>query len=228
MLSSTYVLSSLASPFGNDTIPLMSEDFAKPTAASTPQASWRYEPQNSPPPSPFAVNEPTNTQAGSGPSKPATGGSRQPHITWTGSEFIAYQKSPLWLATVIGVSVLLAALSYIIVHDMILAVTTLMLGGLFCFAGIRKPHVLRYNIDHSGITIGDHFRSYDEFVSFSVYHEGAFVNVELLSAKRFMPPIGLYCAPENEAEILDTLSQYVPFQQHERTLTETLLGKIHL
>jgi hypothetical protein len=201
----------------DDTIPLMSEEPNKTQSKDVqPVGNWEYKPSEVP--AAVQSSVPTGLRPAAASSQvPAP---EQPRLTWTASEYITHQKTPRWYGMAILASLFLAAIMYLLTHDLISTVALLVGGALFCVAAARKPHVLTYTIDHDGITLGSRFHPYMEFRSFSIIREGAFASIELLPLKRFMPMTNVYYAPENEDHIVDMLSEYIPYEEHAGSLVD--------
>lgn len=148
-------------------------------------------------------------------------------IGWTASEFIDHQKSSGWFMALAGAGVLLAIAVYFITTDVFAAVIIALLAIIFGVGAARKPRILNYSLDESGIAVGDRRTPYEEFRSFAVVSEGAIESIILLPTKRWAPPLSVYFAPEDGDKIIDTLSTFVPFENHEPGLIDKFLHRIH-
>lgn len=132
-------------------------------------------------------------------------------VTWSASEYLAHEKSPLWYLILAAAVVVLIAIVYFVTKDTIAVITIGLIAILFAVLAARKPRVLQYTINAQGISIGNHLYPYHEFKSFGVVTQGAFSNVVLIPLKRFMPSLSIYYPPEDEERIVDALSHYLPF-----------------
>jgi hypothetical protein len=147
-------------------------------------------------------------------------------VGWTASEFIAHNKTPGWYALLFVVAVVVAAIVWFITKDLISsAVVVLALAVLAGYAS-RQPRELQYIVDEHGIAIGNKHYTYDTFRSFSVIPEGAFASIELIPAKRFMPAITVYYAPDDEEAIVEAISQHLPFERRQRDFIDQLMRRI--
>jgi len=180
-----------------------------------PPAGWQYQPSES-----------SSALAGVSSGKHSSPGPTQSEITWTASEYIAHHKSLGWYSALLGATVVLAGLVYMLTHDRISTISVIVVALLFGVAAARKPRVLTYVINKDGISIGQRFHSFGEFRSFTVHVEGAFANIELLPLKRFMPLTSIYCSPDHEDDILELLSQHVPYEQPSHSLADTFARRI--
>lgn len=148
-------------------------------------------------------------------------------IKWTASEFIEHQKGFNWFLGLAGACVLLAVVVYLFTKDVFGPVIIGLLAIIFGVSAARKPKVLEYSLDGTGIMVGNHHSAYEEFRSFSLVNEGAIESVMLLPTKRWSPPLSVYFAPEDADKIVDMLSAFVPFENHEPGLVDRFLHRIH-
>lgn len=147
-------------------------------------------------------------------------------VAWTASEFVHHDKNASWYTILGAVSLVIAAGVYLLTRDVVSALVVLVAAFTLGFYGARRPRQLEYQLDSSGLSVGNkHFR-YGEFKSFSVAKEGAFSSIILMPLKRFSQVTTLYLAPENEAEIIDILSGTLPFEDHKRDAVDKLMHKI--
>ncbi|MDQ3123975.1 MAG: hypothetical protein M3Q14_04835 [bacterium] len=147
------------------------------------------------------------------------------HAEWTASEYIATPKNSGWFALLAIVSILLAAIVYVVTRDMISTIVTLILGAMMGIFAARQPRTLQYRIDNHGIYIGERFFSYDSFKSFSIAREQAMGFISLMPLKRFMPPLSIHYEPQDEDHIANTLADYLPYEEHKADLVDNLSRK---
>ena len=192
----------------------MSEETVQPQRPDTePVGTPRFDAAEHAPPSPF----------------PAAGDSSRHDetvVSWTASEFIVHHKSAAWYGAVAAATLTLAAITFLITQDKISTGTIILVGILFCIAAARKPRVLTYTLDHDGLTLGQHFRPYADFRSFSVVREGPFASIDLLPLKRFMPLMSVYFSPEDEGRVMDMLAEHIPFEERSHALVDRFMRNI--
>lgn len=148
-----------------------------------------------------------------------------PHIEWTASEFVEHQKSAGWFGLLAAGSIVLAAAIYIVSEDVVSTAVIVILGIVVGIFANQKPRSLAYRIDSNGISIGEKHYDYQSFKSFSVGHEQAMSFISLMSVKRFMPPISIHYSPQDEEKIVQTLSDYLPFEEHKPDIVDRLSKK---
>lgn len=147
-------------------------------------------------------------------------------LNWTASEFIEHQKSPLWYLLLAILGVAAATILYLVVHDKISTGIILLAALFFGLYAARKPRTQTYTLSQEGIEIGQRVYSFADFKVFSIAEEGAIVSIILMPLKRFMPPLTVYVAPEMEDQVVDFLSQMLPFEQHKPDAVDSLLRRI--
>lgn len=148
------------------------------------------------------------------------------NITWTASEFIAHQKSPGWYMALAGTALAIAALIFLITHDRVSVAVVVVAAVMLGIYGARKPRQLQYQIDNSGISIGQKHHGYDEFRSFAIMSEGAFSSIVFMPLKRFAPPTTIYYAPDDEESIVNVLADCLPFEEHNPDAIDRLMSRI--
>lgn len=147
-------------------------------------------------------------------------------VSWTASEFIAHHKSTGWYALLALCAGLVAAAVYFLTKDEIsTAMVALVSVGLAIF-GARKPRVLNFQVDESGVTIGKNFYGYEQFRSFSIIDEDAVNSIYLTPLKRFMPGLTIYYAAKDEQRIIETISTFLPHEERTPDFIDNLMRKI--
>lgn len=186
--------------------------------------SWQFKPDATPPvqkAQPLSATDYPTTQQSS-PEVPLA------EVSWSASEFIAHEKSAMWYVALFGTTIVVVALIYLLTKDIIAVVAIGFVGILFGFLAAHKPRVLNYHLDSQGLTIDQKFYPYSDFKSFGVVQEGAFSSIVFMPMKRFMPTLTVYYPPENEDQIVNALSQYMPFAPAAHDLVDKMMRRIRL
>jgi hypothetical protein len=134
-------------------------------------------------------------------------------VSWTGSEFIANHKGSKWFLSFFAVLVAVVGLIFALTKDYVSAISVAVVGVLFAFLANRQPRQLTYQIDNKGINMGSNFYAFDQFKSFSLAQDGAIGYINLMPMKRFMPDVSIYFPPEQEATIIEILSDHLPHNE---------------
>lgn len=147
-------------------------------------------------------------------------------VSWTASEYIDHAKGPAWFAMVgIGI-IVLSVVSYLLLKDIITPILLAMAGiTMAVFAG-RRPQVIQYTIDGSGIHIGQRSYAYGDFKSFSLTESGALPAILLTPLKRFLPPLTIFYDPNEEDKIVGALADYLPHEDKEPDMVDRFMGRI--
>lgn len=179
------------------------------------------------PPTNWQYNSAQPGLDGSQPSQPISS-QTQPNtqISWTASEFIAYQKNKSWYVLAVAGVILVAGLIFLATKDTISTIVTIALGVLFIVFASRKPRVLNYEISDKGIRIGDKLHLYRTMKSFAVIEEGTIRSIDILPMQRFMPAISMYYDPKDEDVIISSLGKFLPQENREQPLIDKLMHKI--
>lgn len=194
-------------------------------APQTPPANLASAPPASSPPEPtaqgqFAAEDTSPAQSSPPPASSA--------ISWTAPEYHAHQKSWGWYASLGLAACVGSSIVFLLTHDKISTGVILLVAVLFAIFAASKPRTLTYKIDDHGIYINQKLYLYSEFKSFSVVDEAAASSISLLPLKRFMPPISMYYQAKDEDEIFNTLSLYLPYEEHKSDTVDLLMRKIRL
>lgn len=196
--------------------------------AEEPQQSLPQDPNPAPQPSPAAgqqqsaYNAPSLVRRGTS----SYGDVPEGAVVWTASEFIHHHKDASWFIGLAVVSLLGAGLVYVTTRDSVtfaMVLTVLVMLGIFAS---RKPRVLRYMLDESGISIAEKHYPYEEFKTFSVQDEGGFHSISLVPLKRINPGLSLYYPPEQENEIVEMISLYLPYEERQPDIVDRLMKRV--
>ena len=147
-------------------------------------------------------------------------------VAWTASEFIAHEKSKGWFVNLALVAFVITAFIYFVTRSIFSSVAILMGIILFGVFGARQPRQLTYQLDSTGLKIGEKWYGFQEFRSFSVIKEGAFSSIAFLPLKRFSPLISVYYAPADEEKILNILSNSLPYEDRKLDPVDSLMHRI--
>lgn len=148
-------------------------------------------------------------------------------VEWTASEFIAHQKNALWYVMLAALTLVVAAMLYVITRDLFAVIVVIVLGALLGVAGASKPRLMAYRLDRGGLSVGKRFHPYGHFKSFAIVDEGAFASIMLLPLRRFGFPLSVYFPPEDEQKIVDMLSKYLPVQPGSLDTLDRLMRNLH-
>lgn len=167
----------------------------------------------------YATNTHTQTSSKAGVDHEAS-------ISWSASEYISNPKDMGWFTMLAVAFAAVAVIVYLVTSDFVSTIVIITLGIIVGVFAARQPHSLEYRLDSRGIQMGQRFSGYEIFKSFSVVEDGAFSHISLLPLKRFMPPLAIHYPPEQEEKIIDTLADYLPFEEHKRDLIDSFSRKI--
>ncbi len=193
------------------------------------EPGWVFRPGDAPletaviPAAPPAPTEPVPTVTSPQPPDPEPiQNISEAHIEWSASEYLANPKNAGWFSLLAVGSFILAIIVYLITRDILSTVVIVVIGILVGVFAARQPQTLQYRVDNQGLYIGDKFYPYESFKSFSVAQDSAIGYISLLPLKRFMPPLVIHYASEDEARIVETLTSYLPYEDHKTDVVENL------
>lgn len=195
----------------------------QPGSDQQPETPWQYKPNTSPQTTTRGADL-VNTGIQDNDmdmTSPA-----EMEATWSASEFIDHAKGTMWFVTLGGVTFVILIILYFFTHDIVSMAAVVIMAVLLGVVARRKPRVMEYHLDSSGLTIGDAFHPYAEFKAFAIMNDGNLNSIMLLPLKRFMPPISVYYSPEDEQQITDVISRYLPMEMRERDAIDRFSRRI--
>lgn len=163
----------------------------------------------------------------SGDSEYASFGAAPSPVDWTASEYVYHAKGPGWFLLLAGGALVLLALIYLLIRDVVAVVLLAVAGIAFGVFANRKPRVLAYRVDEHGITVGQKHYPFTDFKSFSVAQDGPLHTVSFMPLRRFMPPLSIYYDPQDEDAILDVIAASLPFDRRPADPIDRLMSKLH-
>lgn len=177
------------------------------------QGSATPPPAQDPPPAPATVEDLQNSTF-------------EP-VSWEASESIDHQHDGTWFAGMLLVAIILIGVSVWLQLWTFTALIVIMAIALAVYTR-RPPRVLRYTLSSNGLHIGEQFRGFNEFKSFGVLQEGDLFSLMLIPTKRFGQSLTIYF-DENEGErIVDILGAYLPMEELELDVMDSLLRRLRL
>ncbi len=147
-------------------------------------------------------------------------------VTWTASEFIAHHKSASWYVVLVLLTAAFGGLIFWLTHDYVTVALIAVAAILFGVMASRKPRELQYQIDGSGIHVGEKLYTYSSFKSFAVVQEEGVESIWFLPLKRFMPSLSIYFAPQDKDKIVGALSGALPFEHRQLDPLDKVIHKI--
>ena len=148
-------------------------------------------------------------------------------ITWTASEYIAHHKSFGWYLLLALVAAVFAALVYFLTGgDKLSAAVVVLVAVVFGIYAAKQPKEQRYAISDAGITIGERTYDFSQFKSFAIAEDGPFPSITFMPLKRFMPAVSIYYDPQDEENIVNALSLFLPVEEHRTDMVDRLMKKI--
>ncbi len=189
-----------------------------------PNTVENYEPKNEPEASwSYSAGEQTVASA-----EPETSTPSIDSVSWTASEYVAHDKDAGWYVLVSAAVAVFAGLIYFFDggRSLFSPILVIVAGVIFMVAANRKPSVLEYIVDNSGIHIGPKAYSYTQFKSFSIIQEGAINSIAFTPLQRFMPSLTIYYEPKDEKKIADAISEYLPHEPKTQDPIDSFMRKI--
>jgi hypothetical protein len=147
-------------------------------------------------------------------------------VDWTASEYIAHEKGLSWYVLLGLAIVAFAAIVYGVTGELISSVVIVVMGIAFGAFAARQPQELNYSLDNDALHVGGRSYGYSQFKSFTIVDEGPIHSIMLMPLQRFMPPLSVYYAPEDEDKIANALSSYLPYEDRKQDVVDRIMRKV--
>lgn len=148
-------------------------------------------------------------------------------VRWSAAEYADHDKSVAWYATLVFAAIVFSAVVYLITKDKIAAGIIIFAGVIFAVYGGRKPRILNYVLEDTGITIDTKFYDFELFRSFSVVDVENPPSLLFVPLKRFMPLMTIYYPKKDEDKIMAILNNRLPIDNKGYDVMERFLRRIN-
>ena len=149
-------------------------------------------------------------------------------ISWTASEFVDHQRGAAWYVGLIGATVGLDALLYLLSKDYFAMVIIALLAIAVAGIGHWRPRQVEYRLTDKGFHIGEKFYPYTQFKYFSIVHEGLLSSLEFDQIKRYLPPLAAFIDADDELAITDLVGSHLPVQPAKLSRIDSLSRRLRL
>jgi len=143
-------------------------------------------------------------------------------VSWDTIEYLHKEKTSDWY-WIVGIITISVALISIILNNVVFAILIIVASFTLSLFASKKPEIITVNIDRFGVTVGKNKYQYKELESFWVETRDAYPRVLVKSKKIFMPFISLLIEDVEPETIQETLSKYLPEEEHTEPFLEKLL-----
>ena len=147
-------------------------------------------------------------------------------VEWSASEFVAHEKGLGWYGFLAAAAVAVAVVLYLITHDILGVVVVMIMAITFGVAGARKPKVIEYRLDNTGLAAAGKFYPYNEYKAFAMPEQGPFASIVLVPLKRFGLPVSAYLAPDSQQKVVTLLSEHLPMERGQLDGVERLMRRL--
>ena len=153
-------------------------------------------------------------------------------IDWQSPDYNIVQKSRLWYATLLLISIItiLAAIlfqgfSLVVVSEIIAIIATVI--AVF-IASNKKPPIARYSLNQHTLTVNSKTFNLESFKTFSLDDKSGNDEINLIPNNDYAPTINLRLEEETKQQVFDTISEVVPYRQNKDNFIDRISSKINL
>ncbi len=196
------------------------------------QTPWQYKPEttpeaDSPPPAAPVPNEDPQAQPAPADLAPSVQPGKS-SFSWTAVEFIEHERGTGWYMTLVGATALLAGLMFLI-KDIFATGVMVVLGIILAIMAGRKPRQMQYELSGDGLRVGEKLYPYGDCRSFAILtEEGNVKSITMLPLKRIALPVSAYFDPKDEQHIIDAISDYLPYEEHQSSVVDRLGHRLRI
>lgn len=147
-------------------------------------------------------------------------------VTWQASEYIDHEKDGIWFVGMVGITLVLAALSIFLIKSWTFTALILVMAASVAVYARRPPRTLDYSLSLHGLQVNEKAYSLSDFRAFGIIQEGPLYSVVLIPVKRFMPSVNVYFPQEQGEQIVDLLGATIPMETVEPDAIDTLVRKL--
>ncbi|HSW78877.1 MAG TPA: hypothetical protein VLF88_02585 [Candidatus Babeliales bacterium] len=162
-------------------------------------------------------------------SKDSSNDSHSSHksIAWEAPEFIDHPHGPGWYSALAASTAALAAIAYL-AKDIVAGVIIIAVGIIVGVFVRQKPTDAKYEINPSGLSINGKQYFFGNYKSFTIVSEGSLSSINLFPLKRFTPPLSAYFKSGEEKRIVDTIGNYLPYEDRKLDSVDRLTRRLRL
>lgn len=146
-------------------------------------------------------------------------------INWTAAEYVEHDKGHRWYAVLAAAAVILIVGAVFLLHDWIFAILIAVMAMTVIVITRRPAREISYQLDASGITVGEKHFMFTDFRAFGVVKEGAIYNLRLIPNKRFMPVVTAYIPNDQGERIIDVFGAVLPMEEIQPDIIDRLVAK---
>jgi len=147
-------------------------------------------------------------------------------LNWTASEFVEHKKGAGWYGLLALAGLVLAAIDYLVTKDVVSTGVIVIAAVLFGIYAGHKPRTQQYHLSPQGLQIGEKLYTFKSFKAFSVTEEAGNASIMFTPLARFAPALTIYVGQEMEDQVLDYLSEFLPFEKRKADAVDGLLRRI--
>ena len=149
-------------------------------------------------------------------------------VTWTASEFVEHNLGISWYLILFVATIVVTAGVYFITHDYFAVGITIMLGVIVAIYAGHKPRQVTYEVNATGLKVGERSYHYKDFKSFSINHEGALSTITFYSLKRLALPLAIFFDAKDEQRITEVIGEHLPLEKRGLDSFDALTRRLKL
>jgi hypothetical protein len=147
-------------------------------------------------------------------------------FSWVEDDTFSYSKKASWYLILFSITVVLAAILFLLTKDKVTAAVVIVSGLLIGVYGAKKPKQTNYEIDKYGFQIGSRYYPFDKFKSFSLLVQGENITAMILPLHRFLPYTYLNFKAEIQDNVLDNLFNTLPLETRRADIVDRTMRRI--
>ncbi len=148
------------------------------------------------------------------------------HIEWKEFEHTYKPKNTDWFWYVASGALFIIVIA-ILLRNFLFAILVFIAAIVFTLLSIKKPKKIKFSIDTIGIKIDNNFYPYKEISSFWINYDPPLKKELIIKLKKKMSQhIKIPIDDTNPNTIREFLIKILPEEEHQETLTETIVERL--
>lgn len=154
-------------------------------------------------------------------------------ISWSADEYVLKSKGFGWYLAVYLVGIIAAALVIFFYYQTLILMISMLLVVIACVVAIqfvanKKPKNINYSLDKDTVKVNGKIYALVNFKSFFVTEKDGIEEVRLSPVSETSPTLALKLNDGNKDQVVDILSDAVPYQEKPISWVEKFSSKIGL
>lgn len=144
-------------------------------------------------------------------------------IKWKSPSSFNATKSPKWYLALVGATILISAVFYLITRDYITVGILLFCSAILAYYGNKPPRIIAYEMSSEGVKIGQKQYYFSNFRTIFLIKRTDGSSLSLIPNKRFSPALNISFRKEDEERVMGFIGEIMPVVVREDDIFDKIL-----